>query len=69
MGAGEAGAGDDVLAGVVAFGGAGPEEEAAVEGWGLCYFLVWGSRGERRVCLRKVHGWEDVRMEVRSLFF
>lgn len=28
----EAQVGDDVLAGVVAFGGAGPEEEAAVEG-------------------------------------
>ena len=30
--------GYDVLAGVVAFGGAGPEEEAVVEGWrgGLC---------------------------------
>lgn len=25
--------GGQVLAGVVAFGGAGPEEEAAVEGW------------------------------------
>ena len=25
--------GHDVLAGVVAFGGAGPEEEATVEGW------------------------------------
>jgi len=30
-GAGEAAGGDDVLAGVVAFGGAGPEEEAVVE--------------------------------------
>jgi len=32
-GLGEAVVGEDVLAGVVAFGGAGPEEEAAVEGW------------------------------------
>lgn len=30
---GEARGGDEVLAGVVAFGGTGPEEETAVEGW------------------------------------
>lgn len=32
--AGEAGEGGEVLAGVVAFGGAGPEEETVVEGDG-----------------------------------
>lgn len=37
---GEAGVGYDVLAGVVAFGGAVPEEEGAVEGWELCVSLV-----------------------------
>lgn len=30
---GEARGGGEVLTGVVAFGGAGPEEETAVEGW------------------------------------
>jgi hypothetical protein len=40
--AGEAGVGDDVLAGVVAFGGAVPEEEAVLEccvGW-VCELLL-----------------------------
>jgi len=32
-GASEAGVSDDMLAGVVAFGGAVPEENAALEGW------------------------------------
>ena len=34
--AGEALGGYDVLAGVVAFGGAGPEEEAVLEGFCFC---------------------------------
>jgi hypothetical protein len=41
--AGEAGVGYDVLAGVVAFGGAGPEEEAVLEccvGW-VCELLLF----------------------------
>lgn len=38
--------GDDVLAGVVAFGGAGPEEEAVVEGCGGRGGLAGGA-GER----------------------
>ena len=41
-GAGEAAGGDDVLAGVVAFGGAGPEEEAVVEG---CLVRIRESEG------------------------
>jgi hypothetical protein len=42
--AGEAGVGYDVLAGVVAFGGAGPEEEAVLECccWlGLCELVLF----------------------------
>lgn len=50
--AGEAGGGDDVLAGVVAFGGAGPEQEAEVEreGGGVGGEAVFGlaDLGERR---------------------
>jgi hypothetical protein len=42
-GGGEAEVGYDVLAGVVAFGGTGPEEEAVEEGWSACQF---GRRGE-----------------------
>ena len=39
--AGEAAGGGYVLAGVVAFGGAGPEEEAALEGWGVVLVERW----------------------------
>lgn len=50
--AGEADGGDDVLAGVVAFGGAGPEQEAEVEreGGGVGGEAVFGfaDLGERR---------------------
>jgi hypothetical protein len=53
--------GGDVLAGVVAFGGAVPEEEAAVEGcvalgevWGerrgKLYVLAWGCRRNWLLC-------------------
>jgi hypothetical protein len=52
FGAGLAAGGDDVLAGVVAFGGAGPEEEAAVEGWNGGE--GWGVRGGG--CLKG--GWK-----------
>lgn len=57
---GDARAGDDVLAGVVAFGGAVPEEEAAGQGWQIlvsgwfarsCLFLfVFGGA-------RESYGW------------
>lgn len=42
-GGGEADVGYDVLAGVVAFGGTGPEEEPVEEGWSTCQL---GKRGE-----------------------
>lgn len=38
-GASEAGVGDDMLAGVVAFGGAVPEEDAPLEGWKMSDML------------------------------
>lgn len=56
-GGGLARGGDDVLAGVVALGGAGPEKEAAVEGWlgeELDKFDrgSWSRAGERVVEMR-----------------
>lgn len=42
--AGEAGVGDDVLAVVVAFGGTGPKEEAALESCG-CEIVGFGEKG------------------------
>lgn len=41
---GDARAGDDVLAGVIAFGGAVPEEEAAGQGWQMILVSGWFAR-------------------------